>query len=172
MILSQPALLQPVKDKEIEITPFNEELVGACSIDFCLGNEFRVYKKDKKKTRLDNDFKYSSEYYETKKLSEGETLLINPGQLVLGVTLEKLKLNDSICAFIEGRSRFARSGLFVHVSSGLVQAGSDNHQVLEIFNASPNEMELVPGTRICQLVFFKATGGAGYDGAFQKQVKP
>jgi dCTP deaminase len=172
MILSRPALLNAIREKSIEITPFDECLVGACSIDFRLGKKFKVYREDKKKTRLDDEFSYSSEYYETKELSKGETLLINPGQLVLGVTLERLKLNDSICAFIEGRSRFARSGLFVHVSSGLVQAGSDNHQVLEIFNASPNELELVPGTRICQLVFFEATGGAGYGGAFQNQEKP
>ncbi|PIO02854.1 dCTP deaminase [Candidatus Micrarchaeota archaeon CG09_land_8_20_14_0_10_55_25] len=172
MILSRAALLEAIQNKEIIITPFDESLVGPCSIDFRLGNEFRVYRKTNRKTRLDDEFSYSKEYYHTRKLECGEALPLKPGQLVLGVTLEQLKLTDSLCAFIEGRSRFARSGLFVHVSSGLVQPGSNNHQVLEIFNASPNELELVPGTRICQLVFMRATGGAAYSGSFQNQTRP
>ncbi len=165
-------MLEAIQNKEIIITPFDESLVGPCSIDFRLGNEFRVYRKTNRKTRLDDEFSYSKEYYHTRKLECGEALPLKPGQLVLGVTLEQLKLTDSLCAFIEGRSRFARSGLFVHVSSGLVQPGSNNHQVLEIFNASPNELELVPGTRICQLVFMGATGGAAYSGSFQNQTRP
>ena len=172
MILSRAALLEAIQNKEIIITPFDESLVGPCSIDFRLGNEFRVYRKTNRKTHLDDEFSYSKEYYHTRKLECGEALPLKPGQLVLGVTLEQLKLTDSLCAFIEGRSRFARSGLFVHVSSGLVQPGSNNHQVLEIFNASPNELELVPGTRICQLVFMGATGGAAYSGSFQNQTRP
>jgi len=172
MILSRAALLEAIQNKEIIITPFDESLVGPCSIDFRLGNEFRVYRKTNRKTRLDDEFSYSKEYYHTRKLECGEALPLKPGQLVLGVTLEQLKLTDSLCAFIEGRSRFARSGLFVHVSSGLVQPGSNNYQVLEIFNASPNELELVPGTRICQLVFMGATGGAAYSGSFQNQTRP
>ncbi|PIZ91843.1 dCTP deaminase [Candidatus Micrarchaeota archaeon CG_4_10_14_0_2_um_filter_55_9] len=172
MILSRAALLEAIQNKEIIITPFDESLVGPCSIDFRLGNEFRVYRKTNRKTHLDDEFSYSKEYYHTRKLECGEALPLKPGQLVLGVTLEQLKLTDSLCAFIEGRSRFARSGLFVHVSSGLVQPGSNNHQVLEIFNASPNELELVPGTRICQLVFMRATGGAAYSGSFQNQTRP
>lgn len=172
MILSRNALLTAIKKKDITITPFDKSLVGVCSIDFRLGNKFKIYRKTNKKTCLNNNFSYSKEYYKTKELKGKETLLINPGQMVLGITLEKLKLKDSICAFIEGRSRFARSGLFVHVSSGLIQTGSNNNQVLEIYNASPNELELVPGTRICQLVFMQATGGSKYNGDFQHQTHP
>ena len=38
---------------------------------------------------------------------------------------------------LEGRSRYARVGLTVHVTASLVQPGSDNHQILEIVNLSP-----------------------------------
>ena len=37
---------------------------------------------------------------------------------------------------IEGRSRFARIGLFVHITAGFMNPGINNRQVLEIYNAS------------------------------------
>jgi dCTP deaminase len=37
---------------------------------------------------------------------------------------------------VEGRSRFARIGLFVHITAGFMNPGIDNRQVLEIYNAS------------------------------------
>ena len=36
----------------------------------------------------------------------------------------------------EGRSRFARLGLFVHITAGFMNPGIKNKQVLEIYNAS------------------------------------
>ena len=36
----------------------------------------------------------------------------------------------------EGRSRFARIGLFVHITAGFMNPGINNRQVLEIYNAS------------------------------------
>jgi dCTP deaminase len=54
---------------------------------------------------------------------------------------------------LEGRSRFARMGLMIHLTSALVQPGSDNHQVLEIANLAPFPVRLHAGMRISQVVF-------------------
>jgi len=56
---------------------------------------------------------------------------------------------------LEGRSRYARMGLAVHVTSALVQPGSDNHQVLEIVNFAPFPVTIREGMRISQIVFSK-----------------
>jgi dCTP deaminase len=71
----------------------------------------------------------------------------------------------------EGRSRFARLGLFVHITAGFMQPGINNRQVLEIYNASSYPLELVPGTRICQFIFMKMSGTATYQGRFSNQEK-
>lgn len=42
---------------------------------------------------------------------------IEPGQFILASTLEKIQLDRSLIAFIDGRSTIARLGLTVHLSS-------------------------------------------------------
>lgn len=89
---------------------------------------------------------------------------------MLGVTYEKLTLDNKTCAFIEGRSRLARLGLLVHVSSGMIQPGVSNHQVLEIVNLSPHVIHLQPKTIICQILFNDLKGKAEYEGEFKNQT--
>lgn len=71
----------------------------------------------------------------------------------------------------EGRSRFARLGLLVHITAGFMNPGINNRQVLEIFNASNQPLELIPGTKMCQFIFLKMAGEASYEGHFQTQNK-
>jgi len=91
---------------------------------------------------------------------------------VLGVTKEKLGLSNGLCGWIQGRSRIARMGVMVHVSSSLIQPGVDNRQVLEIINLSPNPIVLRPGVKVCQIVFEELSSEAEYAGDFAKQTKP
>ena len=76
------------------------------------------------------------EITEKRTLKEGETYLLLPGQAALGITVEKVMLNGNLCGLLEGRSRFARLGLFVHITAGFMNPGIENRQVLEIYNAS------------------------------------
>ena len=95
-----------------------------------------------------------------------------PGELVHGITKEKVALSEDLVGWIEGRSRFARVGLMIHVTAGLVQPGCDNKQVLEISNMSPMPIALNPGTRICQIILEKIEGRARYKGRFKDQTHP
>ena len=69
-------------------------------------------------------------------MKDGESYDLQPGHACLAITEESISLSPSICGLLEGRSRFARLGLFIHISSGFMQPGIHNRQVLEIFNAS------------------------------------
>ena len=71
---------------------------------------------------------------------------------------------------IEGRSRFARLGLSVHITASFVNPGTDNQTVLEIFNASSLTLALHPGTKVCQMIFMTMEGQAQYNGIFQYQA--
>ena len=77
--------------------------------------------------------------------------------MILGITREKITLADNISGRLEGRSRFARFGLAVHVTAGFMHPGISNHQVLEIVNLGHAPLAFYPDTRICQFVFENAT---------------
>jgi dCTP deaminase len=102
-------------------------------------------------------------------LKEGETYLLLPGQACLGITTEKVKLAPNLCGLLEGRSRFARLGLFVHITAGFMNPGINNRQVLEIYNASNHALALYPGTKVCQFIFMRTEGQAVYQGIFNTQ---
>ncbi|CAG8597713.1 8466_t:CDS:2 [Ambispora leptoticha] len=104
------------------------------------------------------------------KLNEGNPYYLGPGQMCLGITRERVKLPPSLCALIEGRSRFARLGLSVHITASFINPGGDNQTVLEIFNASSLTLALHPGTKICQMIFIKMEGEAEYKGIFNGQA--
>lgn len=167
MILSREEILKLAKSKKLAITPFVKENIGPASIDLTLGKEFRVYGKSQ---RIDitekSDYKDFTEELITDKIT------LKPGDFVLGVSEERIKLPEDICGTLTGRSRFARLGLAIHATASLVQPGVDNKQVFEISNLSGNELVLHAGTKICQLMLETVKGKAKYKGTFKDQVKP
>lgn len=87
----------------------------------------------------------------------------------MGITKERIKLGENICGWLEGRSRFARLGLLVHISAGFMQPGINNQQVLEIVNLGHRPLRLHAGTKICQFIFQTTKGKAKYEGKFKGQ---
>jgi len=170
MILSKNEILAEIRKGALKITPFEKVNVGECSVDLRLGKEFRIFNKQKPFTITEEPFLWEKQ---TKKiiLKKKEKLTLKPGQLVLGLTLEKIKMPDYLCGSIQGRSRFARMGLLVHISSSLIQPGVENKQVLEIVNLSPTEIHLTPGLRICQVVFQEITSKQKHKGIFSRQTQ-
>lgn len=168
-ILTHDVIVQAIHDKRIVIEPeIDPDAIHEASIDLRIGDTFRVFRHAIGAIDIIEDTDYRTLTNEVK----AETLLVNPGQTVLGVTVEKITLPNDIAAWIEGRSRFARLGLLIHISAGLIQPGISNHQVLEITNLSPNVLTLHAGERICQLVFQECKGTAVYHGKFRAQAKP
>lgn len=172
-MLSKPEILGAIRRGEMAITPFDASSVGPVSVDLRLGSEFKTFRKPASAIAVkDDDAAFPASATNSVSLKNGQPLRLKPGEFALGVTAERVRLSGHIAAKIEGRSRFARLGLMVHVSSSLVQPGVDNVQVLEIVNLSPAEIELWPGTKICQLVFERLERPAKYEGRFRKQTKP
>ncbi|MFH8038606.1 MAG: dCTP deaminase [Candidatus Aenigmatarchaeota archaeon] len=170
-VLSREKILELINKGEIKITPFKKSQVGPASVDLHLGNKFRFFNRVERPFEI----KESSDYKKITqlvKLEDKSSFLILPGELVTGITMERIKLPNYICGRIEGRSRFARTGLLIHLSSGFIQPGSDNKVVLEIVNMSPVPLALTPGIKICQIIFETIEGTAEYKGKFQYQTEP
>lgn len=169
MILTRRVILREIKEGNISITPFWEDQVGAASVNFTLGRTFRVFTNRGEPFVLQED----SDVADVSMVKEvgGEGLLLKPGELVLGMTREELRLSTNIAGLIEGRSRFGRFGLSVHITAGFIQPGAENRQALEIKNDGPVPLVLTPGLRICQVIFFRCEGNARHNGRHQYQQK-
>ncbi len=170
-VLIGSKLKKALKDKLIKINPLKLSQIGPGSIDLTLGSYFRVFDKHVDIYHIKNKSRFEdiSRLVHVKK---GKFITINPGEMILGITKEKITLSDTISGRLEGRSRFARFGLAVHVTAGFMQPGISNQQVLEIVNLGNTPLALYPGTRICQFIFERCEGNAKYKGRFKKQTKP
>lgn len=164
-------LLKLIRDGSVRVEPFREAQIGPASIDLHLGDSFRVFEKtrDVFHVREDADYKQLTRAV---KVDRNGSFLIMPNELVQGITEETLTLPPTLSGRIEGRSRFARLGLLIHLSSGFIQPGSTGRVVLEILNVSPLPLALHPGTAICQVIIEEARGATKYQGAFAGQTAP
>lgn len=169
-VLTHDEIIKRIEKGEIEIEPFDIKRVGPASIDLTLGYKFRTYKNLHDIVQLNSD-KFDTDSY-SELITVKRSIGLQPGQTILGVTNEKLTLPPNICGWIQGRSRFARIGLMVHISSSFIQPGVSNQQVLEIFNAGPISIKLYSGIAICQIILEETLGEASYTGNFQNQTKP
>jgi dCTP deaminase len=173
MILTRNKIRDAVHTGDIAIDPFDEHALDAASYDMTLYHQIRVFIEGLNEIDL---MDMAQDAHALMKITRVVNIppesyyLLKPGELVLGMTVEKLSLAPNIAGSLEGRSRFARMGLMVHVTASFLQPGIKNtRQVFEIFNASRNAIKLRSGVRIAQVVFERCEGMATYTGVFANQ---
>lgn len=152
MLLSNADIREYLGNGKMKIRPLKDDQIGSASVDLTLGKKFWFFKKKYLDGMVDLskvDFRKAT-YPVT-----ADTIALGQGEMCLGITQEKITLPADIMGRLEGRSRFARMGLGVHITSALVQPGSDNRQVLEIVNNAPFTSLIHSGMRISQIVFYR-----------------
>jgi dCTP deaminase len=165
-VIARTELKRLIREGLIRIEPFSESQIGPGSVDLRLANRFWVYKKVREIFHITE----ASDYRQiTQEITVKDYFLLMPGESAMGMTVEKISLPPNICGRLEGRSRFARLGLLVHITASFMQPGISNRQTLEMYNASPIPLAIHPGTRICQFVFEYTLGEGRYRGRFAKQ---
>ena len=182
MILSDRDIKKAIELGEIAVTsPLNDHMehIHASSMDFRLGKYFKVYQHSKYAV-LDplkmNSFEGLTELIEIN--DPNEPFIVHPGDFVLGVTLEKVKLGNSLVARVEGRSSLGRLGIIVHSTAGFIDAGFEGTITLEITNINRMPVALYPGMRVCQLAFEEMSSEAEVpyhmkkSSKYQNQVLP
>jgi dCTP deaminase len=163
-VLTRDEIIKQINKGFIKIDPLVMKNIGPGSIDLTLGDEFRLFDEKKGKIEVMEDTDYAL-------MTKPKTgpIALKPGQFLLGVTKETIKLPGNVCGFLSGRSRFARLGIIVHATASFIQPGINNKQVLEIYNLSKRTLVLNPGLKICQLTLIETTGTAKYNGKYEKQ---
>lgn len=165
-VLTRDALLRELDSGRLVIEPFSRDQIGPASIDLTLGDEIRIMAPGDQPIPVREETDYRNV---TRALELEGAFRLEPVGTIHGITRERITLPPDLCGFLEGRSRFARLGLMIHVTSAFVQPGVSNHQVLEISNLSGHPLMLHPGVRLCQIVLMRTEGQAAYAGRFAKQ---
>ena len=165
-VLTREVILRELDEGRIRIEPLDRSQIGVASIDLTLGREIREIVNHDDAIRVEDATDYRDH---TRVRDLHGPYRLEPGVTIHGITAEHVTLPDDLCGFLEGRSRFARLGLMIHVTSAYVQPGVSNRQVLEMSNVSSRALEIIPGVRICQLVLMRTEGRAVYRGRFKDQ---
>jgi dCTP deaminase len=130
-VLTRDVLRAEIAAGRLRIDPLEDDQVGPASIDLTLGDEIRVIDPGTEPIPILADVDYRAY---TTRLPLDAPYVLPPGATVHGITRERIELAHDLCGLLEGRSRFARLGLMIHVTSAFVQPGVANRQVLEISN--------------------------------------
>lgn len=151
MFLSDKDILKQIKAKQIKIKPFDKQFLGSITYDLRLHKNFRLFNANKDVTHID-----VAEEFEVTTLSDegfGGSIVIHPGEFMLGATHESIELGDSVAGILEGRSSLARIGLIVHATASLIPPGQSGHITFEMTNISSLPIKLYVGMRVAQIAF-------------------
>lgn len=176
MKLSDADVLKKIAAGEITITPtVPEENIGSFSIDLRLGHHFRTFKQTAcpfiDLGSIDSRFSMSEQLMESITVAEGEAFYLHPGELALGITIEKIKLPVDIAGWLDGRSSLARLGLMVHITAHTIDPGWEGQITLEFANIGRIPLALRPRMRICAISFEPLTGPTTRPYRLKKQAK-
>ncbi len=153
MQLSDTDIKRGMDRSEIFIEPYDENRLQSASYDVLLGNEFFIF--DKHKIQV-IDPKLNLELHMTKvKVKDDDKFILHPNQFALGVTKDKIGVDDAHSCQIDGKSSMARFGLIVHTTAGYIDPGNNLCITLELYNCNSVPIILYPSMKIAQMRFYR-----------------
>lgn len=162
MILTGQEILKNVQEKKIIIDCFNEKQLNPNSYNFTLSNKLLRYKD------FILDAKKENEVEEITIPETGYTLA--NGSIYLGCTKEIIG-SDYFVPIIRGRSSIGRLGLFVNITSDLIDIGAIGQITLQFSAVQP--VIVYPGMQVGQVTFWKPLGEiTKYKGRYQNCTGP
>src|SRR5438132_595437 len=120
MILTRDVILAEIAKGRLAIEPLAPEQIGPASIDLHLGDEIRVFDDGTDPVEVTEDADYRAV---TRVRRLDDAYVLQPGETIHAITRERLHLPPDIGGWLEGRSRYARLGLMIPVTSGFGAPG-------------------------------------------------
>lgn len=151
-ILVDYEIREEISSGKLILDPFEDALIQPNSYDVRLSNKFSWHEKGQE----------IIDPYDSQTVLKGlmhvveDSILMQPGQFVLGATLESICLPKNIVGQLTGKSSLARLGVMVHVTAGFIDAGFSHPPAqitLEIVNLGNRPVRLHAGMPIAQMVF-------------------
>ena len=147
-----PALNFQTSDPDFAFNP--NQQIQPCSIDLRLDSVFwRSRSKREIDLRKPGVWELSPRrFWKRYQLQSTESIVLNPGELVLGRTYETFSMPVGCAGHVEGRSSFGRLGLAVHCTASFINPGWTGHMPVQLMNWSRNPIRLIPRVPVCQLL--------------------
>ncbi len=145
MILTGSEIQKEVEKGRIVINPFNVSDIETNSYDFHIDNTLYTYKKDILDPTEENPLE------EIKIPASG--LILSPKKIYIAKTKEIIG-SDYFVPIIKGRSSTGRLGIFVNITSDLIDLGSIQKPTLTLHCVLP--VKIYPNTKIGQVTFWVA----------------
>jgi dCTP deaminase len=136
-----------VKSVSVKIPSFGLSSFG---YDIRLGRNFKVFKK---KDDYIHDCLFGYEPDHVEDVNDVDSIVIEPGSMVLGVSVENVNMPQDVVAICMAKSTLARKGIEAKVTP--LEPGWSGYITLEIANDTPNPIRIYSGMGIMQLMFFK-----------------
>jgi dCTP deaminase len=164
LILGYRELANAWKSGRIEFDPeIESKQIGLSSIDLRLGYVFTTHKDvpglvvDPLAEGFEPSNITETVDLEKQTLPPGQEIeyILKPRKFVLGRTFEKMRLPPDLAAQVQGVTTAARAGLTIHATAPHIHPGFAGPITLELCNVGSWDLKLVPGGRICQIIFFK-----------------
>jgi dCTP deaminase len=157
-VLTDRAIRRAYNDGELFVDPFEPSLIRPAAISLRLGHEaFSLVSTGP----VDIADRTTYPDLLPKELDEQGRLSVEPGEVVLAPTLERVGLSERLVGLVDGTSSYARLGISV-VLCGQVSPGFGRETgavlTLEIVNHLRHAVLLHPAARICNLMLFASTG--------------
>tara|TARA_B100000902_G_scaffold6342_1_gene8219 strand:- start:10594 stop:11160 length:567 start_codon:yes stop_codon:yes gene_type:complete len=176
-MLSDKDIKKSLKNKEIQITPLDENYIQPSSVDLRVGSDFRVF-ENHKYSHIDPKAE-QNDLTTLVNSSQEEPFVLHPGEFVLGTTYEKVTLSNKIVARLEGKSSLGRIGLLIHSTAGFVDPGFSGYLTLELSNVANLPIKIYPEMKIGQISFYYLNspseseyGSSVYGSKYQGQKGP
>ncbi len=150
MILIDEEILDLSSSEKPLISPFHESRLRGASYDVTIGSTIQSITSTSGVVDL-NVQNELNQLYVKRDISDG--FIIKPGQFVLAPLNEVITLPDDVIARVMPRTRFTRLGLLI--SSQFCNPSYSGRLSIGIQNVSPNNIRIVPGLSVAQLVFEK-----------------
>ena len=179
MVLSDVEIRAEIAAERLIFEPpiDDRDSIGSSAVDLLLDEELLILPERVAGVSIDPSddgievMQILRRHGEIKTLLPNTPHLMEPEQLLMGKTLEAVKLPLHLAARIEGKSSLARLGLSVHITAPTVMAGFSGQLYLEMNNIGPFPIQLRTGMKIAQLILEHVGLPAleGYRGQFQGQ---
>jgi dCTP deaminase len=177
VLLSDHDIRSELESGRVRLDPYEPAMIQPSSIDVRLDKYFRLF--DNHRYAVIDPAEEQPELTRLVEVPSGESLVLHPGEFVLGSTYEAVTLPDDVAARLEGKSSLGRLGLLTHSTAGFVDPGFTGHVTLELSNVATLPIKLWPGMKVGQLCFFRLSSpadepyGAGASGSrYQGQRGP
>ena len=162
MILSDRDIRSRLRVGDLVIGPLADEAVQIqpASVDLRLAEELIIFHPAQVACLDPRDPSTLARATEHVRVEPDQGFILNPGEFVLGCTVERVRIPGDLVGVVDGRSSIGRLAIVVHATAGFIDPGFEGQITLELSNLGRIPVRLYPGTRLAQIVLHQLTSPA------------